>query len=132
MSSGSSSTRGAKARLVDTAVVFRALAHPSRRHILLVLQFRGGKMTAGEADTSAAGTAKPVKPPAKKKVAAGAAASMKKAPVKKKVRRKKKRPAIAAPTAAESFSIGDIQGARRLADQLGGAARAKALLDVLD
>ncbi|MFY9583434.1 MAG: metalloregulator ArsR/SmtB family transcription factor [Candidatus Acidiferrales bacterium] len=28
--------------------VFRALAHASRRQILLVLRFRGGKMTAGE------------------------------------------------------------------------------------
>jgi len=28
--------------------VFSALAHPSRRHILLVLHFRGGEMTAGE------------------------------------------------------------------------------------
>ena len=30
------------------ARVFTALAHPSRREILLVLNFRGGKMTAGE------------------------------------------------------------------------------------
>lgn len=28
--------------------VFHALAHASRRHILLVLRFRGGRMTAGE------------------------------------------------------------------------------------
>src|SRR5436305_911979 len=28
--------------------VFAALAHPSRRHILLTLQFRGGEMTPGE------------------------------------------------------------------------------------
>jgi DNA-binding transcriptional ArsR family regulator len=28
--------------------VFVALAHPSRRHILLTLWFRGGKMTSGE------------------------------------------------------------------------------------
>ena len=28
--------------------MFDALAHPSRRHILLVLRFRGGEMTAGE------------------------------------------------------------------------------------
>ena len=27
-----------------------ALAHPSRRHILLVVRFRGGTMTAGEID----------------------------------------------------------------------------------
>jgi DNA-binding transcriptional ArsR family regulator len=34
--------------LRDTQRVFAALAHPSRRHILLVLQFHGGSMTAGE------------------------------------------------------------------------------------
>jgi DNA-binding transcriptional ArsR family regulator len=28
--------------------VFAALAHPSRRQVLLVLHFRGGEMTAGE------------------------------------------------------------------------------------
>ena len=28
--------------------VFRALSHASRRHILLVLRFHGGRMTAGE------------------------------------------------------------------------------------
>jgi len=28
--------------------VFRALAHASRRHILQVIRFRGGQMTAGE------------------------------------------------------------------------------------
>ncbi len=28
--------------------LFRALAHPTRREILLVLRFRGGRMTAGE------------------------------------------------------------------------------------
>ena len=28
--------------------VFSALAHPSRRHILLVLHYRGGELTAGE------------------------------------------------------------------------------------
>ena len=28
--------------------LFSALAHPSRRQILLVVRFRGGKMTAGE------------------------------------------------------------------------------------
>ena len=31
-----------------TEAVFAALAHRSRREILLVLRFRGGKMTAGE------------------------------------------------------------------------------------
>lgn len=29
-------------------VVFRALAHASRRHILLVLHYRGGEMAAGD------------------------------------------------------------------------------------
>ncbi len=48
MSNGSSSTSTAQARLADSDAVFRALAHPSRRHILLVLRFRGGEMTAGE------------------------------------------------------------------------------------
>lgn len=28
--------------------MFKALAHASRRHVLLVLHFRGGAMTAGE------------------------------------------------------------------------------------
>jgi DNA-binding transcriptional ArsR family regulator len=28
--------------------IFAALAHPSRRHILLTLKFRGGRMSAGE------------------------------------------------------------------------------------
>jgi DNA-binding transcriptional ArsR family regulator len=31
-----------------TERLFAALAHPSRRHILLTLQFRGGEMSAGE------------------------------------------------------------------------------------
>jgi len=44
----STSTRSAEARLREVDAVFSALAHPSRRHILLVLQFRGGEMTAGE------------------------------------------------------------------------------------
>lgn len=48
MSSASSSARSARTRLADTDEVFRALAHPSRRQILLVLQFRGGEMNAGE------------------------------------------------------------------------------------
>jgi DNA-binding transcriptional ArsR family regulator len=34
--------------LETTNAVFTALAHPSRRQILLVLRFRGGNMTAGE------------------------------------------------------------------------------------
>jgi DNA-binding transcriptional ArsR family regulator len=35
-------------RLREVETVFGALAHPSRRHALLLLQFRGGEMTAGE------------------------------------------------------------------------------------
>ena len=31
-----------------TEVVFEALAHPTRRRILLVLRFRGGRMAAGD------------------------------------------------------------------------------------
>ena len=34
--------------LADTERVFAALAHASRRHILLTLHFRGGAMSAGE------------------------------------------------------------------------------------
>ena len=34
--------------LADIDAVFSALAHPTRRHILLVLRFRGGQMSAGE------------------------------------------------------------------------------------
>jgi DNA-binding transcriptional ArsR family regulator len=34
--------------LADLEAVFTALAHSSRRHILLVLHYRGGAMTAGE------------------------------------------------------------------------------------
>jgi DNA-binding transcriptional ArsR family regulator len=43
-----SARAGAEARLADVDAVFKALAHASRRHILLVLHFRGGEMTAGE------------------------------------------------------------------------------------
>lgn len=32
----------------EASKIWGALAHPSRRHILLVLRFRGGRMTAGE------------------------------------------------------------------------------------
>jgi DNA-binding transcriptional ArsR family regulator len=45
MSSGSSS---ALKELAAVDAVFDALAHPSRRHILLVLRFRGGEMSAGD------------------------------------------------------------------------------------
>jgi DNA-binding transcriptional ArsR family regulator len=37
-----------KEEIERTERVFAALAHTSRRHILLTLQFRGGAMTAGE------------------------------------------------------------------------------------
>jgi len=32
----------------DADLVFQALAHPSRRRILLLLHYRGGKLSAGE------------------------------------------------------------------------------------
>ncbi|MGH9322793.1 MAG: metalloregulator ArsR/SmtB family transcription factor [Vicinamibacteria bacterium] len=35
-------------RLAELDAVVAALAHPSRRQILLVVHFRGGEMTAGE------------------------------------------------------------------------------------
>ena len=38
----------AQRQLEETQEVFAALAHPARRHILLVVKFRGGAMTAGE------------------------------------------------------------------------------------
>ncbi len=38
----------AERELSEYDAVFRALAHASRRHILLVLRYRGGEMTAGE------------------------------------------------------------------------------------
>jgi len=38
----------AERELADLEAVFTALAHPSRRHILLVLHHRGGSMTAGD------------------------------------------------------------------------------------
>jgi DNA-binding transcriptional ArsR family regulator len=37
-----------KARLEEADRVFAALAHPSRRQILLTLKFRGGRMSAGD------------------------------------------------------------------------------------
>ncbi len=43
-----SARRDAETRLADVDAVFKALAHDSRRHILLVLHYRGGEMTAGE------------------------------------------------------------------------------------
>ena len=38
----------ARAELADLEAVLSALAHASRRQILLVLQFRGGEMSAGD------------------------------------------------------------------------------------
>jgi len=40
--------RSARRELEDLEQVFSALAHASRRQILLVLHFHGGSMTAGE------------------------------------------------------------------------------------
>ena len=40
--------RDPKRELEELETVFRALAHPARRHILLVLHFRGGEMTSRE------------------------------------------------------------------------------------
>jgi len=38
----------AEQKLEELDTVLNALAHPARRHILLVVWFRGGEMTAGE------------------------------------------------------------------------------------
>jgi|SRR5579883_1025734 len=38
----------AERELADLEEVFKALAHASRRHILVVLNARGGRMTAGD------------------------------------------------------------------------------------
>lgn len=46
--SPSDSTSASERELADADAVFAALAHASRRHVLLVLRFRGGAMTAGE------------------------------------------------------------------------------------
>ncbi|HVH18461.1 MAG TPA: metalloregulator ArsR/SmtB family transcription factor, partial [Myxococcota bacterium] len=40
--------RDPRRELAEIDQVFKALAHPSRRHVLLVLHYRGGEMTAGE------------------------------------------------------------------------------------
>lgn len=47
MSRKSSSTKG-KRRLEETDETFRALAHETRRHILVVLRMRSGRMTSRE------------------------------------------------------------------------------------
>src|SRR5882724_4673296 len=43
-----SSKRAPNERLEELDTVLNALAHPARRHILLVVWFRGGEMSAGE------------------------------------------------------------------------------------
>jgi DNA-binding transcriptional ArsR family regulator len=43
-----SKSRGEAQRLAELDDVVTALAHPSRRQILLIVRFRGGEMTAGE------------------------------------------------------------------------------------
>ncbi len=48
MSERGSSKSKAADRLEAIDAVFSALAHASRRHILLVLHYRGGEMTAGD------------------------------------------------------------------------------------
>ena len=50
MSRRSISTAGgsARERLAAIDAVFSALAHETRRHILLVLKMRGGRLTSGE------------------------------------------------------------------------------------
>lgn len=40
--------RSVKAELAALDGIFRALAHESRRQIVLVLHYRGGRMTAGQ------------------------------------------------------------------------------------
>jgi DNA-binding transcriptional ArsR family regulator len=40
--------RDAGERLAELEAVMSALAHASRRHIMMVVRFRGGQMTAGE------------------------------------------------------------------------------------
>ena len=43
-----SKSSSAEQALAAVDAVFGALAHASRRHILLVLHYRGGEMTAGD------------------------------------------------------------------------------------
>ena len=47
MNTSPKKSKGQK-KLENIDIVFRALAHASRRQILLVLHFHGGSMTAGE------------------------------------------------------------------------------------
>ena len=48
MSGKAALVSSAEGDLADTEAVFSALAHPTRRHILLVLQFRGGEVSASD------------------------------------------------------------------------------------
>lgn len=48
MSDKRGGTSPAERQLADLEAVFDALAHASRRQILLVVRYRGGEMTAGE------------------------------------------------------------------------------------
>jgi DNA-binding transcriptional ArsR family regulator len=48
VSRASKSTSSAERRLAEYDAVFKALDSPVRRQILMILHFRGGKMTAGE------------------------------------------------------------------------------------
>ena len=48
MSRASKSRSSAERRLAETEAVFAALDSPVRRQILMILHFRGGKMTSGE------------------------------------------------------------------------------------
>lgn len=48
MSKSKTSDSLAERRLADLEAVFSALAHESRRHILLTLHFRGGELGAGD------------------------------------------------------------------------------------
>ena len=48
MGPGPGQRRDGRRELEDLEVVFKALAHPTRRHVLLVLHWRGGSMGAGE------------------------------------------------------------------------------------
>lgn len=48
MKEDSRTNSAAGRKLAELESVFNALSHASRRHILLVLHYRGGSMTAGE------------------------------------------------------------------------------------
>jgi len=46
--SGAPTGRDPARELAELDAIFKALAHPQRRHVLLVLHFRGGEMSAGD------------------------------------------------------------------------------------